>query len=90
MCDSGGGGGSSERGEEESSLGVAYGEEHVREVCACAYWVRAGVSFRIFPCMLHNQHVSRVRVCVCASVSQALVSLCLRVISPELAALKHQ
>lgn len=44
--------------------------------------------FASIPSHAHNRHVSRVRVR--AAVSQALISLCLRAISPELAALKHQ
>ena len=60
---------------------------------ACAYWVITGVSLCICVCVcvcVRNQHVSSVCLCVRASVSQALISLCLCVISPELAALKHQ
>lgn len=77
--------------------------EHRESPCLCGIWrrnmsgclcmcllgqnVRVCVRARI-PSHAHNRHVSCVRVR--ASVSQALISLCLHVISPELAALKHQ
>lgn len=56
-------------------------------MCLLGQNVRVCVRARI-PSHAHNRHVSCVRVR--ASVSQALISLCLHVISPELAALKHQ
>lgn len=81
----------------ESHRAVKHTERTRQDACACAHWVKTGVlcvchtSPRVCACAcvcVCDQHVSP--VCMSASVSQALVSLCPCVISPELAALKHQ
>ena len=76
----------------ESHLAVEHMEKNTSGcLCVCLLGhngcFAAHICVRVCVCVC-NQRVSA--VCMCASVSPALVSLCLCVISPELAAQKHQ